>query len=177
MNFGEVILTLAAAAEMPAYAGWLLPVLVVGILVQFLWSSIVTFTVYQMTKNDRNTAGLEKRLHDANVKLIDERFRSVSHEIRNEVTSFVATLHEMKERLKDGDSDINALSDRDQKLELKLSGCIETLKDYIRDNCASKEDVRDHEQHVRQQFARVGDKVESLGKEVAVLASKIEERA
>ncbi len=144
--------------------------------------AIVLYRVAAVTKKferqeDRSDASLktaETKLHDAATKLIDERFRAMSHEMNGHVHGFVNTLDELKERLSDSDGIFRNLGDADHQNELKTQQRMEQIKDYVRDHCASRGDVREHVQSVNGRIDTMGAKVDSLSREVAVLGTKLE---
>lgn len=124
-------------------------------------------------KSERDLNQVKKDLHDANVKLIDERFRGMTHELRNEMNGLVMAANETKERLKEVDGVAVGLNERDHKLELAVEKKVDSLKDYIRENTASKNDVQRHEQSVDRKFNEVGREINQMGKQVAVLADQV----
>ena len=139
-------------------------------------------------KGERDMAEVKKQLHDANVKLIDTRFREMTHELRNEMNALLGTAHETKEqlkqtaaetkeRLKEVDGIADGLNERDQKIELTIAAKFDALKDYIRESCASKADVKDHERAVHQHLSSMSRDVVQLGKEVAVLGEQVKAAA
>jgi septation ring formation regulator EzrA len=140
---------------------------------QLLFSAGLTLAVWKLSRVAGEFDDQDRKLHELATKLVDERFRAMTHEVNNHMQGLLNTIDELKSRLKDGDQTIDGLNERDQKIELAVAGKIDSLKDYIRDNTASKSDVRAHEQTVAGKFDRMGEKVEAMGREVAVLTSKV----
>src|SRR5215208_7571357 len=122
---------------------------------QLVFSAIVSITLWRLTAWQRRYEGLEDRLHEATTRLIDERFRSMTHEVNRHVQGFVLTVEEMKQRITHGDGEIRGLSDRDQKIELALALRIDHLKDYIRDTAATKKDLEKYESSVERKLSQV----------------------
>lgn len=120
---------------------------------------------------------IEQRLHTANDKLIDERFRGMMHDLKGHVAAFQLTLESLTKRLTDGEQSLAKLFDNDHAVEIKSMNRLEQVKDYIRDHTASKADVREHEKAVARQFDALNGKIESLKVSVAELGAKVEGHA
>ena len=142
---------------------------------QLVFSFLVSLSLWKLTAWQRRYEGLEDRLHDATTRLIDERFRAMTHEVNSHVQGFLLTVEEMKTRIQSGDGEIRGLSDRDQKIELALATRIDHLKDYIRDTAASKKDLEKHESTVERKLAQVELRLGDLTSSVAVLTERVKE--
>ena len=142
---------------------------------QLVFSFVVSLTLWRLTAWQRRYEGLEDRLHDATTRLIDERFRAMTHEVNSHVQKFLLTVEEMKQRIQLGDGEIRGLSDRDQKLELLLSARLDHLKDYIRDTAATRKDLEKHESSVERKLGQVELRLGDLTSTVAVLTERVKE--
>ena len=142
---------------------------------QLVFSAVVSITLWRLTAWQRRYEGLEDRLHDATTRLIDERFRAMTHEVNSHVQGFLLTVEEMKQRIQLGDGEIRGLSDRDQKIELLLSARLDHLKDYIRDTAATKKDLEKHEVTVERKLGQVELRLGDLNSTVAVLTERVKE--
>lgn len=142
---------------------------------QLVFSAIVSVTLWRLTAWQRRYEGLEDRLHEATTRLIDERFRSMTHEVNSHVQGFLLTVEEMKQRIQLGDGEIRGLSDRDQKIELALAIRIDQLKDYIRDTAATRKDLEKHETAVERKLGQVELRLTDLTSTVAVLTERVKE--
>jgi hypothetical protein len=142
---------------------------------QLVFSFVVSLSLWKLTAWQRRYEGLEDRLHDASTRLIDERFRAMTHEVNSHVHKFLLTVEEMKQRIQLGDGEIRGLTDRDQKLELLLAARLDHLKDYIRDTAASKKDLEKHESAVERKLAAVELRLGDLTSSVAVLTERVKE--
>lgn len=142
---------------------------------QLVFSAIVSITLWRLTAWQRRYEGLEDRLHDATTRLIDERFRSMTHEVNSHVQGFLLTVEEMKQRIQLGDGELRGLSDRDQKIELALAIRIDQLKDYIRDTAATRKDLEKHETAVERKLGQVEMRLTDLTSTVAVLTERVKE--
>lgn len=142
---------------------------------QLVFSAIVSITLWRLTAWQRRYEGLEDRLHEATTRLIDERFRSMTHEVNSHVQGFLLTVEEMKQRIQLGDGELRGLSDRDQKIELALAIRIDQLKDYIRDTAATRKDLEKHETAVERKLGQVEMRLTDLTSTVAVLTERVKE--
>ena len=144
-------------------------------LFQLVFSFVVSLSLWRLTAWQRRYEGLEDRLHDATTRLIDERFRAMTHEVNSHVNKFLLTVEEMKQRLQSGDGELRLLTDRDQKIELALALRIDHLKDYIRDTAATKKDLEKHESSVERKLGQVEMRLGDLTSSVAVLTERVKE--
>ena len=142
---------------------------------QLVFSFLVSLSLWRLTAWQRRYEGLEDRLHEATTRLIDERFRAMTHEVNSHVNKFLLTVEEMKQRLQLGDGELRGLSDRDHKIELSLSAKLDHLKDYIRDTAASKKDLEKHESAVERKLVQVELRLGDLTSSVAVLTERVKE--
>ena len=140
---------------------------------QLVFSFVVSLSLWKLTAWQRRYEGLEDRLHDATTRLVDERFRAMTHEVNSHVNKFLLTVEEMKQRIQLGDGEIRGLSDRDQKIELTIAARLDLLKDYIRDTAASKKDLEKHESSVERNHGAVELRLGDLTSTVAVLTERV----
>ena len=140
---------------------------------QLVFSFVVSLTLWRLTAWQRRYEGLEDRLHEATTRLVDERFRAMTHEVNAHVNKFLLTVEEMKQRIQLGDGEIRGLCDRDQKIELTIAARLDLLKDYIRDTAASKKDLEKHESSVERKLGAVELRLGDLTSTVAVLTERV----
>lgn len=136
-------------------------------------SMLTALAVLWLGSKARKSETMEARLHETTAKLIDERFRAMTHELNGHVNNFAVTLEEARQRLKNSEVDYRGLGERDQKIELTLAGKIDQLKDYIRDVAATKKDLDAHEATMEKKVERIEVNVSELSKEVAVLSDRV----
>jgi len=171
------------ATDIPSYVSWLLPVLVIGIVVTFFWQGFITWLLYGMSKQDRSVEAMEKRLHeqaaaavkdrhDLTTKLVDERFRAMTHEVQNHMQGLLSTIDLMKSRLEDGDDHFEGLDDKARNIELGSVAKLDALKDYMREHLASKRDLESHQQTMASELKHVNGTLSVLGQDVAVLKAQ-----
>ena len=142
---------------------------------QLVFSAVVSLTLWRLTAWQRRYDGLEQRLHEATTRLVDERFRAMTHEVNSHVQGFLLTLEELKQRIHSGDVEVRTLGDRGQKIELTLAGRFDQLKDYIRDTTASKKDLEKHETTVDRKLGQIEMRLGDLTSSVAVLSERVKE--
>lgn len=134
---------------------------------------LMTVGLFYVTAKAKKIDELEDRVHTVTTKLIDERFRAMTHEVMSHVQGFVTTLDEMKSRLEDGDGQLRQLASVDQKIEIQVIERMSALKDWLRDNLASKTDLKEHEKNVAGKFEKVEARVASMAQSVAVLSDRV----
>ena len=142
---------------------------------QLAFSAVVSVTLWRLTAWQRRYEGLEGKLHETTTRLVDERFRAMTHEVNSHVQGFLLVLEELKQRVQFGDGEHRTLGDRDQRIELTLSGRFDQLKDYIRDTAASKKDLEKHESAVERKLGQVELRLGDLTSSVAVLSERVRE--
>lgn len=95
---------------------WLIPIIVIGIIAQFVWTGVITFLVYRLQKTDRNFEQMKVQLELRNERIIDERFKGLGpvHEL-----AIVNALNTLREEIRDctaSKDDHNDLKDRIESL-------------------------------------------------------------
>jgi predicted nucleic acid-binding Zn-ribbon protein len=121
----------------------------------------------------RRFESTENRLHETATKLVDERFRATSHELKGSMQGLLLTMEEMKNQIRDGQSEYRGLGDRDQKIELQLAGKVDQIKDYIREHAATKNDLEAHESSMERKIEKIESQIAELSKQVAVFSDRM----
>lgn len=121
--------------------------IVIGIVVQFFWQTITTFVLFRMSKQDRSVEAAEKRLADQ----LDARLKAI------------------QDRLDDGEEKFDGLGERDQQNELALMTKLDSIKDFIRANSASKADLDKHQGAMEHRLESMSKDLAQVGQDVAVL--------
>jgi DNA-directed RNA polymerase sigma subunit (sigma70/sigma32) len=118
-----------------------------------------------------------RTLHQVTEKLIDERFRKVTHQVENHALLVSGTLAELKEQIKESKGELDDLGERDQKIEGAVAAKFDVLKDWIRDTTATSAELDKHERNVNERLGgverRMTEGLSELGKNVAVLAERV----
>jgi hypothetical protein len=140
---------------------------------QLGFSCIVSVVLWKVTAAQRRNEGMETKLGDLASKLVEERFRGMSHQVNTSVEAFSKTLANLTEHIKEQEQHVDGLGERDTKNELAFAAKLDQLKDWLRDNMASKKDLDKHEGVSNQKFDTVQREVGQLSKEVAVLGEKV----
>jgi hypothetical protein len=142
---------------------------------QLAFSAIVSLSIWKLTVKHRKTEGMEASLSELTAKLVEERFRGISHQVANDVNHFSKTLQSLSEHIKEQEKNVDGLSDQDRKNELSFNARFDQIKDWLRENVATKQDFEKHEVKADRKFEIVGREIGQLSKEVAVLAEKVRE--
>jgi hypothetical protein len=142
---------------------------------QLVFSAIVSITLWRLSAWQRRYEGLEGKLHETTTRLVDERFRAMTHEINGHVQGLLLALEEMKVRIQNGDVELRGLGERDQRIELAVAAKIDLLKDYIRDFAAGKKDLEKHECAFERKLGTVEQKLVDLASTVAVISERVRE--
>lgn len=168
-------MVILAISDGATIAMWAANLAATGVLAIYLGRVDRTARRVERGEDARNAelAKISDRLHETTTKLVDERLRFVSHDIANHANALKLTMDDLKHRIETGDAEFSALGDRDQKIELSMAAKIDTLKDYIRENSASKDDVKEHEKSVASHLNRTDEKIAALSERVAVIADKV----
>ena len=127
----------------------------ISIILFSMRSTVAKFNRQEDLSN-RKFHTLSSELHESNTKLIDERFRAISHQLNNTANQFSLTLENIREDLKTGELSFEKLGQGDHKLELKLAAQTDTIKDYIR------EKLETHEQHMNLRLGKLENSVAVL---------------
>jgi hypothetical protein len=109
---------------------------------------------------------LEKELKNAARDQIHQFLEAEASGLRASIASLTQDIERHAQRLKEGDGEFNALTDRDHQLELKVGVKIDGVKDYVR------EAIGRHEEHGNGRFNTLGESIAKLGREVAVLTDR-----
>jgi hypothetical protein len=142
---------------------------------QLVFSAVVSITLWRLSAWQRRYEGLEGKLHETTTRLVDERFRAMTHEINGHVQGLLLALEEMKARIQNGDVELRGLGERDQRIELAVAAKIDLLKDYIRDYAAGKKDLEKHECAFERKLGTVEQKLVDLASSVAVISERVRE--
>jgi ribosomal protein L29 len=118
-----------------------------------------------------------KTLHQVTEKLIDERFRKVTHQVENHALVVSGTLAELKEQIKESKGELDGLGERDQKIEaggrreVRPAQGLDPRHDrHQRRAGQARADVNERLGGVER---RMTEGMSELGKTVAVLAERI----
>jgi len=112
----------------------------------------------------------EKSTHELAAKLVDERFRAMSHSVGNHVQGLVTTIDEMKERLKLGDGDFANLREGDHKLEIELLKSLADHREYVSSHAASKDDLAAHQKRTDASIETILERLGKQDRQMAVIA-------
>jgi hypothetical protein len=119
---------LCLAAALSADAGGAALWLTIG---QWVFNAFAAGFGWWIKRRVENTDKLEERVAKQAEQLIDQRLHGLALE-----------LDRIMKRLERGESDFKSLGNRDHTIELQIRTAFDSLKDYIRESCASKDDVK-----------------------------------
>ena len=135
-------------------------------------STVMTVILWRNRETRQDTRDFEARQHELVTKLVDERFRSMTHELNNNVNSFSMTLEELKTRLKETEQTFDMLIRAAHVQEMKGLERLEQVKDYIRDQTASRADMREHQKSVDTKFEKIMSHLADMQTQIAVVAQQ-----
>jgi hypothetical protein len=166
-------MTILAVSDTSSYAMWGISLVInVCIVIGLSRVSAVTRKFENLEAARAKEKGdLEQALHVTVEKLVDERFRSMSHTMNNHVQQVVSAMDSFKERLEDGDETFESLSNRNQKIELEVAAKVNDLRCWMQETFGTKNDQREHAHAAELRAGVLADKLEEIGKDVAVLKS------
>jgi hypothetical protein len=84
-------------------------------------------------KREQDVNALKGNLHSMAEKLIDERFRHMTHDVRNHVQSFTLTLDKMTARMNEADKQFASIGGIGPIQEARLANAMSDLKDQVRE--------------------------------------------
>jgi len=99
---------------------------------------------------------LEARVEQYAKSLIDVQFASLGEM----VASF-------KTRLSEGDETFDELVERDQKIELAVAAKFDLLKDFMRQEMATRKDLDAHQQRAEERNNAVSTQLQRMGEDIA----------
>lgn len=144
------------------------------VLIAYLQNSINKFNRAE-DKGEAAIKTISDKLHEASTKLIDERFRAITHQMNNSAQGFVNTISRIETALGDGVEHFQKLGDRASGFDVKLAEQTGQIKGYIHEQLSAHErGVVDKFNAVNDRIGEMKDDVNELKGDVKVLASKVE---
>lgn len=157
------------AAWVSLGVGSLLTIVDIAIgVVLFRISRIVELHDRERRESIEAQARLKHELHETTTKLIDERFRAITHDVANHANTVMLKIDEITQRLQSGEQEFDALAGSDHRIEMAIVAKLDTVKDWFREMFA------EHEKADAEVFRQIGDRVGQMATQVGVLASKVE---
>jgi hypothetical protein len=126
-------------------------------IINLVVTSLLTVAVYYVASKTRQIDRLQERVEAAAQAAVEHRFNALRGECAMRHQSADAQIEAIRERLSDGDHSLETLSMGEQEIRLKLVSDVAGLKDFVRVQCASREDLRRLEDQIdglRQQIGR-----------------------
>lgn len=185
------VCVLADVGQVPGYLTWLAPLIVIGIIVQFFWQSVVSYQLHKLAKQDRTVEGLERRLqdsiekaandrHELTTKLVDERFRAMTHDVNGHVQTFTSTLDVLRLKLEKSEEELDGLgekvSERNHGLEIQLLKAINEVKTHVVERSASKDDLKGHQHDMQRAVEGINGHLRQQDERLARIEQRCEEK-
>lgn len=139
---------------------------------QVSFAALVSLVLWRLGVGQKRVDTTDERLHALTSKLVDERFRAMSHEVNGHVNGFMLTLEELKLRLKETEQTFDQLIRAGHVQEMKGVERLEQVKDYIRDQTASRQDLREHQKNADAKFDRIMQQMAEMQSAIAVVAER-----
>jgi len=136
---------IVASCQLPVASGqWPVAVLDgLGItlsIIQFALSIGMAIALAWVASKTRKIETLEEKLEETTSRLVDTKLVAAMAELRITIAGLAEQVKHIAGRLERGDDKFEQLGDGRQTLELRLLSKIGDLKDFVRENCASKGD-------------------------------------
>jgi hypothetical protein len=124
----------------------------------------------------KKVQGYEEATHVLATKLVDERFRAISHQLNNDVQSFSSTLQTLTKRLEDGDVAFDRLGERGHEVELRFANKVDELKDVVRDKFATRQDLQTHQESTTKKFDGLDERLRQVAENISALTAGLENK-
>jgi hypothetical protein len=108
---------------------------------QWVFNGLVTAALAYVAAKNRQISQLKAALKKAAEERIDQKFGSFESACKLTHNLVEQRVEQISSRLAKGEQNFDSLFDSRQKAQLEMAAKIDALKDYIRDHCASKNDV------------------------------------
>ncbi len=127
-------------------------------------------------------AGLETKLeesvkgtHELATKLVDERFRGMTHEVKSHMQGLLSTIDEMKLRLRDGETQFANIHDGGHALKLEITKGLAEIKQVVTEKAASKQDLKEHQSEMTAKVKEIQTHLGQQDVKHAQLAQRVED--
>jgi hypothetical protein len=148
-----------------------------------LFSAAITLGLYKVSivvdrhdkqekQSEQVISTLKNNLHETATKLIDERMRAITHELRGHVQGLVNTIDDIKGRLQDGDGTFGELATADHKIELQVVQKIGLLREWMLETFAGKTDLAAHEASMSRRVENMDSHIRDVQTKVAVIDAR-----
>lgn len=116
--------------------------LAVGLAVlQLMFNVVMGVGLAWNAARTRRLDTLERSVGEKAEQLIDQKITNRDARLDAELAALKVQLQSVADRLSRGDNEFDRLGERDHEADLKLLARVDSLKDYIRDNCAGKAEL------------------------------------
>jgi chromosome segregation ATPase len=135
---------------------------------QAVWSGVLTVTLWLLTQKFAGISAIETRLNRKSEELIDTKFEAAAKSATQSVQALSEAIAQLRQQISQAEVDLNDLDKRDQRIELNVAATVGSLKDYIRETVASKNDV----ERQQKKLEVVAEQVTRLDERVAAIKGK-----
>jgi hypothetical protein len=110
---------------------------------------------------------LEGELKTVATKLIEERFRHLSHTVTEEVQGMQRVMEEFKRQIRDDGGVLRELGKMDHSLEIKLLKEVSAIKEFVMERAASKQDLAEHQRSMKSEVNQLTEKLNQQNVQMA----------
>ena len=110
-------------------------------ILNLLGTIILALVVLLLGAKQRRLEGLEAGLSSRTDQLIDAKFSALAGKLQGSIDTLSNSIQTISQRLCGSDEEIRDMLDGSHSLELRVAQQIGSLKDFIRENAASKDDL------------------------------------
>ena len=145
---------------------------IVGIALDVLLTVGLFYVGIKASKIDK----LEDTLSTKADALIAAKLESHTGPLRTSIDNLSRELQVVHRRLEEGEADKDRLGEKGQSVAIQIERLVGDIKEFIRTNFATREGLKEHETSVDKKFDKVNDNLVGVGKAIAVLTTKVEQR-
>lgn len=136
--------------------GWSQGIMLFMVLLQFVHGGLTAFLFHQVKKSDR----LQERLDGEIDKRVDEKYASVIARIDRQEA-------DLKERMVIGEQVMAELREADTRGRLELVKAMESLRDTIRREHLTRDEVRERQVETHERINRLETQIQELSKQLS----------
>ena len=130
--------------------------------VSVIVNAVVGLGLWNLNRRQRKMEGLEGKVemleterHEVVSKLVDERFRSMSHEVANSVHTLSVVVEDLRLRAKDGELGLRTLGESDTAIKIEVERRMGEFRGFVNANMIRREDFDDLRRELRLVVSRM----------------------
>lgn len=113
---------------------------------QWVFNTLLTLGMAYFAMKDRKFETLEEKNEQKTKELVATQFELHAAKLAASMAELTTRLDGVQQRLERGDESFNHLGERDQKAEVRFVMQMGELKQWVTQNCATREDVKEMNQ-------------------------------